>query len=82
MKMVGEASFSQMGKATKAPKYVKVRNISASCRECGYETLLSISIVRNIQGGKDGWKCSHCREKDKKEMQQTLINMTKRKGLI
>jgi len=90
MKKVGEVSHARMAQSAKigSMRRVGIRDIPVEC-ECGFKTHLSEAGIHSHYSGIskksksiDNWKCQYCREKDRKEMDQLLINLAKRKGLM
>lgn len=80
MRNVGERSFSALQQARKSRKELRIRNIEVQCSECGYMTKFSHNGKRNLDEYKDGkWKCQECKEKDRKELQQAILNLAKNK---
>ena len=57
------------------------KNVLVKCRneDCNYEWMTSVNKIRQFG---DNTQCYSCFKKSEKEMQQALINLAKRKGLI
>ena len=78
-----------MTQAKRATFAYKKRDIPVKC-ECGYETRISESGARvigrrngaNLVAGIQEWRCSKCRKKDQDDVNQAILNVAKRKGLI
>ena len=84
MRAVGEKALSAVP-TTKKPsrhfrKIAQKREIEVSCHQCGYVTNFSSSGLRTMNNNK--WTCKECRKDNDKEVNQAIINLAKRKGLI
>lgn len=86
MRQYGETSIGRMGLAKKMSAHHPARKCSNKviCIDCGVESWVSEKALQLYPI--NGKYCFECRAKhraaDKKEMQQALINLARRKGLI
>jgi hypothetical protein len=84
MKKVGEVSFSMIpgstGRASAAYRRASKIKVAVVCRTCGAEERESQGKMRAFN--RNGYQCKKCWEKEKKEFNESIIAMAKRKGLI
>jgi hypothetical protein len=83
MKLVGETNASLMGKSRRVKTSdFKKKDIHLKCGKCGDEYIESELTLKKYDNAK--FMCFPCREKkrtdDKKELNETLIALAKRKA--
>lgn len=91
MRMVGEGKLialkSPAEQRVERQKWVRVgkRKVGVTCVECKKEKIVNEATMYKFFKNKD-YRCYDCntkkRAQDKKEMNEALINLARRKGLI
>jgi hypothetical protein len=83
MKMVGETSFSRMAQVKKAPRCLKKPTIKLAC-SCGAIYFESELAIKHSQAKLKS--CKICRDekkrKDQAAINEAIISIARRKGLI
>ena len=90
MRKVGEINLNQIPSTTgktdrmyyRKKMREKARNVHITCTNdgCENEEVVSVNLIRSI--GTNQFVCWPCKQKGKKEMNEALIALAKRKGLI
>ena len=87
MRAVGEGNMGRLAQAKRCPKALKERNVEVACTGCGHIAYFNEVSSRNAAYHKamtihDSWKCHKCKAADQREVNQALVNIARRKGLI
>ena len=81
MRGLGEPKIAALAQARKAPQSDLVKNIKKQCDTCGADLWVSIRIVRDCLKWKSGrFNCYPCHLESKKEVEQAIAAMNKRRA--
>jgi len=86
MRGIGEKRLSSIPNTKISREFRKTirkhnkKNILVKCSKCDYTSMLSENFLRRL--GSKPSVCGKCREEGKDEMQEALIALAKRKGLL
>ena len=85
MRKVGEGGFGALAQARKAPRELRKNDTRVACVNCGTEESVSYFQIKQYHQS-HGFRCFECRIKeskaDKRKVNEAIIALAKRKGLI